>query len=84
MTVECDVYKSLTKESYFLYVMAGEGLGSVPSELMTQFGEAELTLTFTLSKDRKLAKEDAEIVLANLHEQGYHLQLPAADQRFAT
>lgn len=83
MTIECDVYKSLNKENYFLYVKSGEGLNGVPAELMTHFGESELTLTFTLSKERKLAKEDAATVLANLDEQGYHLQLPPADHRFS-
>ena len=83
MTIECDVYKSLNKENYFLYVKTGQGLDGVPTELMSQFGESELTLTFTLSKDRQLAKEDAATVLANLDEQGYHLQLPPADQRFS-
>ena len=83
MTVECDVYKSLKKEGYYLYVKTGEGLEAVPIELMNQFGDGELTLTFTLSKGRTLAKEDAAAVLANLELQGYHLQLPPADLRFS-
>jgi len=80
--MECDVYKSLKKENYYLYVEAGEGLERVPDALLNQFGEVEKALTFELTPDRKLAREDAGQVLSNLESQGYHLQLPPADDRY--
>lgn len=80
--MECDVYKSLKKENYYLYVEAGEGLERVPDALLNQFGEVEKALTFELTPDRKLAREDAGQVLSNLESQGYHLQMPPAEDRY--
>ncbi len=83
MTVmECDVYKSVKKENYYLYVPADEGLDRVPGELLTQFGEIELALTFTLTADRRLAREDPTLVIANLQAKGFHLQLPPPKDHF--
>ncbi|MBO6556347.1 MAG: YcgL domain-containing protein [Pseudomonadales bacterium] len=80
--MECDVYKSVKRENYYLYVAAGEGLNRVPEALLKQFGEVEKALTFELTPERRLAREDAEQVISNLESQGYHLQLPPADDRF--
>ena len=80
--MECDVYKSLKKENYYLYVVAGQALTRVPDALKAQFGDIEFCFSFDLHADRKLAKEDPETVLKNLEIDGYHLQLPPADERF--
>lgn len=80
--MECDVYKSLKKEDYYLYVEAGEGLSRVPEALLQHFGEVEKALTFELTAERKLAREDAGQVLGNLKSQGYHLQMPPAEDRY--
>lgn len=81
--VECDVYRSSKKEHLYLYVKAGEDLSLVPEALMTQFGSPELALTFTLHAERRLAREDPKRVMENLESQGYHLQLPPADEKFS-
>ena len=77
----CDVYRSSTKENLYIYVIAGDGLSKVPKELLDQFGEPEKALSFTLTKNRTLAKEDPQLVLKDLSEQGFHLQLPPAEDR---
>ena len=79
LEIQCDVYKSGRKENLYLYVDSAVGLSRVPADLMAQFGEPEKTLTFVLSEQRKLAREDTKLVLANLSDQGYHLQLPPAN-----
>jgi uncharacterized protein YcgL (UPF0745 family) len=75
----CDVYRSSRKDFLYLYVTADDGLERVPDELMKQFGEPEKTLSFELTADRTLAREDPVKIMANLQEKGYHLQLPPAD-----
>ena len=55
-------------------------MASVPDELLAQFGEPEKALSFTLTQERDLAKEDPMQVLQNLLQQGYHLQLPLAEE----
>ncbi len=80
MAVECDVYKSLRHEYMYLYVDQKDGLDRVPEALMSRFGPHEIALSLTLDSDRHLARENAAVVLANIAEHGYHLQLPPADE----
>ena len=80
--VICDVYRSSTKENLYIYVTAEDGLSKVPKDLLSQFGEPEKALSFTLTENRSLAKEDRHKILQNLNEQGFHIQLPPADDRF--
>lgn len=77
--VHCDVYKSVEKEDFYLYVEHAEGLDKVPEGLLQQFGELKIALSFILSENHNLAKEDPKRVLQNLAENGYHLQLPPAE-----
>lgn len=81
MKIVCDVYKSSKKENLYLYVCSDDGLSKVPAELLARFGVPEKALTFTLSPDRTLARENPAVVMANLHDHGYHLQLPPSDDR---
>lgn len=72
----CEVYKSEKLPELYLYVTKTDGLERVPEELLERFGEPVFTLSFNLTEDRKLAREDTKTVIKNLQEQGYHLQLP--------
>lgn len=83
MKIACDVYKSTKKENYYLYVPADQGLEHVPEELKQQLGEVEIALSLELTEERSLAKEDPLVVMANLKEQGYHLQLPPSADHHA-
>ena len=74
----CDVYKSVQKPEVYIYVARHEGLKRVPAELLENFGEPVLALSFNLTGDRKLAKEDTREVANNLQKKGYHLQMPPA------
>jgi uncharacterized protein YcgL (UPF0745 family) len=76
MKIQCEVYKSSVKENLYIYVEASVGLSQVPEDLLNQFGEPVLALTFILTEQRGLAKEDPKLVMSNLNDQGYHLQLP--------
>jgi len=78
MKIACDVYKSVDKENYYLYVLADQGVEQVPEALRQQLGKVEIALSLELTEERSLAKEDPVIVMANLKEKGYHLQLPPA------
>ena len=75
-TVDCDVYKSNTREEVYIYVNSGQGLEKVPEALLKQFKDPEFCFAFKLEADRKLAREDSSKVMMNLKEQGYHLQMP--------
>ena len=79
MKIACDVYKSVNKENYYLYVLADQGVEHVPEALRQQLGQVEIALSLELTEERSLAKEDPVVVMANLKEHGYHLQLPPAE-----
>jgi uncharacterized protein YcgL (UPF0745 family) len=79
MKIACDVYKSVNKENYYLYVLANQGLEHVPEALRQQLGKVEIALSLELTKERNLAKEDSMVVMTNLKVHGYHLQLPPAE-----
>ncbi|MFT4632557.1 MAG: hypothetical protein ACI8PP_002115 [Candidatus Pseudothioglobus sp.] len=76
--VTCDVYKSDKKAGLYLYVDHAEGLVRVPETLLLQFGPPRLTLSFELHGDRRMARQDPQVVLKNLSADGYHIQLPPA------
>lgn len=76
MKIQCDVYKGAKKEDVYLYVEQDHGLNRVPEEILSELGETELALTFELTADRVMAREDATLVLSNIQKNGFHLQLP--------
>ena len=76
MKVLCSVFKSTRRDAMYLYVDKTQGLSRVPKALLESFGKPVHTLTFLLQPGRKLAVEDADKVMANIRDRGFHLQLP--------
>ncbi len=72
----CSIYKSPRKNEMYLYVLKSDGLKRVPEALLSAFGTPALAFELVLTPERELAREDIHKVLANLDEQGYHLQMP--------
>jgi uncharacterized protein YcgL (UPF0745 family) len=60
----------------YLYLATEDGFDDLPAGLLARFGRPELVMRLDLSPGRPLAREDTATVLRNLHELGYHLQLP--------
>ena len=70
------MYKTSSHKNLFLYVSEVEGLSRVPQSLLCRFVDRLLVLNFELKVGNVLAKEDPEVVLRNIDQMGYHLQLP--------
>ena len=70
------VYKSLKKADTYLYLAAREDFDRLPEPLRTQLGKLQFVLEVDITPERKLAREDASVVLANLTARGFHLQFP--------
>ncbi|HEX7112838.1 MAG TPA: YcgL domain-containing protein [Mizugakiibacter sp.] len=70
------VYKSLVKADTYVYLRERDGFGVLPAALAQMLGELRFVLAVELTVGRKLAREDADTVRANLGERGWHLQLP--------
>lgn len=75
----CIVYKSSRRPETFVYVADPEGLKKLPTALQQGLGTLNEVLRFELTAERKLAREDARLVLQNLESIGYHVQFPPAE-----
>src|SRR5690606_21571780 len=78
----CSIYKSPRRNEMYLYVERSEALTRVPEALLAAFGPPQHAFDLVLTPERKLAREDIATVLANLEKQGYHLQMPPAEDEY--
>ena len=70
------VYRSGRKPDTYLYLREKDAFAAVPESVRAPLGPLELALELTLTPQRKLARADAAVVIANLERLGYHLQAP--------
>jgi uncharacterized protein YcgL (UPF0745 family) len=66
----------------YLYVLKSDALERVPVELLSAFGKPQHAFDLVLTPERTLAREDIHTVLENLEKQGYHLQMPPAEDEY--
>ena len=78
----CSIYRSPRKNEMYLYVLKSDALERVPVELLSAFGKPQHAFDLVLTPERTLAREDIHAVLANLEKQGYHLQMPPAEDEY--
>ncbi|MCV6627564.1 MAG: YcgL domain-containing protein [Cellvibrionaceae bacterium] len=78
----CEVFRSPKDEGLYLYVDKSEGLRRVPEALLEKFGKPQAAMTMLLKADKKLARADAEKVIAAIEDRGYYLQLPPAKEDY--
>lgn len=71
-----EIFKGKKKEEMYLYVEQKNGLKSVPEDLLATFGQTESVMVLLLTKDKKMARVKASIVLDAIENQGYFLQMP--------
>lgn len=72
----CSVYLSPKKDEMYLYVDKRDQLTKVPEALLEMFGMPKHVMDIPLKAERKLARVEAEKVLAELDDKGYYLQMP--------
>ena len=70
------VYKSLKKADTYLYLAGRDDFERLPEPLRTQLGRLQFVLEVQLTAERRLARENPEVVRANLASRGFHLQFP--------
>ncbi|CAD5107722.1 YcgL domain-containing protein [Zestomonas carbonaria] len=78
----CSIYKSPRKNEMYLYVLKADALSKVPEGLIAAFGAPQHVFDLVLSPERQLAREDIGVVLENLEKQGFHLQMPPAEEEY--
>ena len=70
------VYKSLRKADTYVYLSTRDDFSRLPDPVRAQLGNLQFVMEVALTADRKLAREDAQVVRANLAALGFHLQFP--------
>lgn len=70
------IYKSPRKDEMYLYVDKRDQLGKVPEPLLQMFGTPIHVMDMPLTAERKLARVEADKVLAELDDKGFYLQMP--------
>ncbi|UVE16515.1 YcgL domain-containing protein [Pseudomonas sp. LS44] len=78
----CSIYRSTRKREMYLYVLRADALSKVPEGLLAAFGTPQLAFDMVLTPERKLAREDINLVLENLDKQGFHLQMPPPEDEY--
>ncbi|WP_457004385.1 MULTISPECIES: YcgL domain-containing protein [unclassified Luteimonas] len=70
------VYKSLKKADTYIYLAGRDDFGRIADPVRAELGELRFVLEVALDPGRRLAREDADVVRANLVARGFHLQMP--------
>ena len=60
----------------YLYVHEDKTVEDLPEELIKIVKELTHVMDLELSPERKLAREDVLLVIENLEEKGFYLQMP--------
>ena len=70
------VYRSQKRDDTYVYLRERDAFGVLPANIAATLGELQFVLEVVLNPERKLAREDAAVVRANLAARGFHIQFP--------
>jgi uncharacterized protein len=82
MKLLCDIYKSLNRSDYYLYVKSDEKFARVPEPLLHHMGKLSLVMTIPLTAEQTLANAKAEVVIKAVSQNGYYLQVPPQKEAY--
>jgi len=75
-TINCKIYRCSKRDEMYLYVHEDKTVEDLPEELIKIVKELTHVMDLELSPERKLAREDVLLVIGNLEEKGFYLQMP--------
>lgn len=75
-TIKCNIYRCSKRDEMYLYVHEDKNIDDLPEELIKLVKELTHVMELELTPDRKLAREDVLLVMQNLEEKSFHLQMP--------
>lgn len=76
----CEIFKGRRKSDTYLYVESPADFERVPESIRNLMGELEKVMDLEIVATTKLARENPQNVLANIGENGFHIQLPPKDE----
>jgi len=74
--VLCQIYKSEQNPEMYLYLEKNQGLENVPEPLLKRFGKPVELMMLILEPGKRLARADVEVVLREISQNGFYLQMP--------
>ena len=78
--MQCYVYRATKRADTYVYLPEKDDFSELPEGVVRALGRLEFAPEFELTPERTLAQEDPQKVLANLDEQGFHLQFPPPEE----
>lgn len=75
--MKCFIYRSSNKPDLYIYLAEEDNFDEVPRAIFNSLGIVEFSMELELNPDTRLAREDTAIVIKNLEENGFHIQMPA-------
>ena len=74
--INCKIYRCSKQDEMYLYIHEDKTIEELREELISMVKELTHAMDLELSSEKKLAREDVILVMKNLQENGYHLQMP--------
>lgn len=74
--MSCFVYRSVRRAETYVYLARRDDFDCLPAALRAPLGELAFVMALDLAPPRRLAREDVEVVRANLAGRGFHIQFP--------
>ncbi len=74
--MKCKIYRCSKRDEMYLYVHEDKTIDDLPEELMKIVKELTHVMDLELTPERKLARENVLLVMKNIDEKGFHLQMP--------
>ncbi len=74
--INCNIYRCGKQDEMYLYIHSDKTSDDLPEELIQMVKGLTHVIDLELTPERKLAREDVNVVMKKLEEEGYFLQMP--------
>ena len=74
--IKCNIYRCSSRDEMYLYIHEDKTKEDLPDDLIKLVKQLTFVMDLELTPERKLAREDVLLVMENLKEKGFHLQMP--------
>ena len=75
--MNCYIYRCSRKPDMYIYLAEEDDFSNVPKEIFNSLGIITFAMELELDASKKLAREDPVLIIKNLEEHSFHLQLPS-------
>lgn len=75
-TMQSFIYRSKKRKGLYVYLAEQDNFDALPPAVQDAVGELEFAMELEVTPERKMAKEDPTLVIANLDKNGFHIQMP--------